>query len=94
MSERHAYKLLYPIARLETHNQLLTNFIQTEMIEPMRSQDYTSELFTSQNYMYLRYINTFGKGFYLKPKKGEKVNDHQSKVGKQSAVAPVKMLVH
>lgn len=83
MSERHAYKLLYPLARLETQNQLLTDLIQTELIEPMRSQDYTSELFTSQNYIYLRYINTFGKGFYLKPKKNELVKDHQSKLGKQ-----------
>jgi len=47
VSERHAYKLLFPLARLETHNQLLTELLQSELIEPMRTQNYTSELFTS-----------------------------------------------
>lgn len=43
-----------------------------EMIEPMRTNGFSTELFESSKYPYIRFFNTFGRGFYFLKKDAEK----------------------
>lgn len=68
--DRYIYKLLFPLAKLGTCNRLLESIIQTELVDPMCKDYYTSGNFLEmQNY--LLYLQQYGAGFYVTPERQE-----------------------
>lgn len=55
---------MWPIAKTQKHDQMLCDLFENELIQPMRTENYSTELFTSNYKVNLRYFNHYGKGFY------------------------------